>query len=191
MPIWEWILVAAAIMIVVGVVIVAVGFTNGRRRTERLKLHFGPEYDRAVSESDDPRSAEKELSARVREHDKLDIVPLSPSALQEFTARWQAVQMGFVDDPARAVGEADRLVTGVMRERGYPVEDFERRAADISVDHPQVVENYRSAHEVFLAQERGDISTEHLRQAFVHYQALFGRLLETGEDTDTQKEAYA
>jgi hypothetical protein len=108
--------------------------------------------------------------------------------------RWAQVQTQFVDDPARAVGTADLLVTEVMRQRGYPVDDFERRAADISVDHPHIVENYRAAHSVHTAQERGDVNTERQREAFVHYRALFERLLDTtdsGPSNDTSKEARA
>jgi hypothetical protein len=109
---------------------------------------------------------------------------LTPSALSDFSARWQQVQTGFVDDPATAVGVADRLVTEVMRERGYPVDDFERRAADISVDHPDVVDNYRAAHGIHL---RGDVSTEEQREAFVHYRALFEKLLETTTNDDAHR----
>jgi hypothetical protein len=116
---------------------------------------------------------------------------LTPSALSDFTTRWHQVQTGFVDNPATAVGVADRLVTEVMRERGYPVDDFDQRAADISVDHPQVVENYRTAHGIHLAQQRGDVSTEQQREAFVHYRALFEKLLETTTDDNASQEASA
>ena len=107
-----------------------------------------------MSEAGDQQAAEKELTARERKRDKLDIVALSPSASTDFADRWQRVQTAFVDDPASAVGTADRLVTEVMRERGYPVDDFDQRAADISVDHPQIVENYRAAHGIHLAQQK-------------------------------------
>ena len=101
------------------------------------------------------------------------------------------MQTAFVDDPSSAVGDADRLVTEVMRERGYPVDDFDQRAADISVDHPQVVENYRAAHGIHLSQQKGDVGTEEQRQAFVHYRALFEKLLETDNNTDKSQEASA
>ncbi len=186
MPVWELILIVASVVLVIAVVIVAASLANSRKRTERLKQHFGSEYDRAVSEGGDQKAAEKELTARERRRDKLDIVALSPSAAMDFASRWQMVQIAFVDDPAGAVGTADRLVTDVMRERGYPVDDFDQRAADISVDHPQIVENYRAAHGIHLAQERGDVGTEQQREAFVHYRALFEKLLESETRTETE-----
>ncbi len=191
MPIWEWILIAASVAIVVAVVIVAAMFVSSRRRSERLKQHYGREYERLVSEAGDQKAAEKELVARERRHNELDIVPLTPSALSDFTTRWHRVQTGFVDNPGTAVGVADRLVTEVMRERGYPVDDFDQRASEISVDHPQVVENYRAAHDIHLSQQHGDAGTEQQREAFVHYRALFEKLLETTTDNDASKEARA
>ena len=178
MPIWEWILIAVAVAIVVAVVIVAASVISSRRKSVRLKQHYGGEYERLVSETGSEKAAEKQLTTRERERDELDIVPLTPSALSDFTTRWHELQTKFVDSPATAVGVADRLVTEVMRERGYPVDDFERRAADISVDHPQIVEDYRAAHAVQLSQQQGDVSTEEQREAFVHYRALFETLLE-------------
>ena len=190
MPTWQWILIAAAIVIVVAIVIIAARFGGGRKRSDQLKQHFGPEYDRVVSKTGDQKTAEKELATRARKRDKLDIVALTPSARTGYTTRWAQVQTAFVDDPANAVGTADLLVTEVMRERGYPVDDFERRAADISVDHPQIVENYRAAHNIHMAQQRGEVNTEWQREAFVHYRALFERLLDT-TDNDTSKGARA
>ena len=185
MPTWEWILIAAVAVLVVAGVIVAATRASGRKRTERLKQHFGTEYERTVSEAGDQHAAEKELTTRERKRDKLDIVALSPSALSEFADRWRKVQTAFVDDPASAVGTADRLVTEVMHERGYPVDDFDQRAADISVDHPQIVENYRAAHGIHLSQQKGDVGTEQQRKAFVHYRVLFEKLLDTENDLDT------
>ncbi|MBX7452243.1 hypothetical protein GR927_30020 [Mycolicibacterium sp. 3033] len=190
MPTWQWILIAAAIIVVIVLVVLVVRSRGGRPRSEDLKAQFGPEYDRTVQRTGDPKAAEKELATRARKRDKLDIVALSPVARNDFEVRWSQVQTEFVDDPARAVGTADLLVTEVMRQRGYPVDDFERRAADISVDHPHIVENYRAAHSVHTAQERGEIDTERQREAFVHYRALFERLLST-TDNDTSKEARA
>jgi hypothetical protein len=178
MPVWEWILIAVAVGMVVAVVIVAASVISSRRKSGRLKEHYGGEYERLVSETGSQKTAEKQLTTRERERHELDIVPLTPSALSDFTTRWHEVQTKFVDSPATAVGVADRLVTEVMRERGYPVDDFERRAADISVDHPQIVEDYRAAHAVQLSQQQGDVSTEEQREAFVHYRALFETLLE-------------
>jgi hypothetical protein len=189
MLVWEWAVIAAAVVVLA--VIVAAILLRGRRKSARLKQHYGHEYDRLVSQTGDQKAAEKELTARERKRDKLDIVALAPSALSEFTTRWQQVQTGFVDNPATAVGVADRLVTEVMRARGYPVDNFDQRAADISVDHPQIVENYRSAHGIHLAQQSGDVNTEQQREAFVHYRALFEKLLETPTEDNASQEARA
>jgi len=190
MPVWVWIVIAAAVVIA-AVVIVAAAAASSRRKTQRLKERFGPEYDRTVSEAGEQKTAEKELAARERNRNKLDIHLLPPEALVAYARRWQAVQTAFVDDPSTALGDADRLVTEVMRERGYPVDDFDQQAADISVDHPTVVENYRAAHGIHLSQQNGDVGTEAQRQAFVHYRALFEKLLETQKDKDTSQEASA
>src|SRR6201999_2288 len=191
MPVWEWILIAACVAIAVAAVLVAASFVSRRKKTERLKQHYGREYERLVSETGDQKAAEKELTARERKREKLDIVPLTPSALSDFATRWHQVQTGFVDNPATAVGVADRLVTAVMRARGYPVDDFDQRAADISVDHPQIVESYRTAHRIHLLQQDGDVSTEQQREAFVHYRALFDKLLEKTTDDNASQEASA
>jgi hypothetical protein len=193
MPVWGWFFTAAAVLIAVTLVWIVVLSVTGRKRSERLKKHFGPEYERAVSEAGDQRAGEKELVARERKRQKLDIVVLEPESRATYAEHWRTVQTAFVDDPSRAVGDADRLVTQVMRERGYPIDDFDQRAADISVDHPNVVEHYRAAHTLHLAQEQGDIGTEAQREAFVHYRALFEKLLETDRETDkdTPKEARA
>ena len=193
MPAWSWIVIAAAVVIVVAMAVIVARSVNRRNRSERLKNHFGPEYERAVGEAGDQRAGEKELVARERKRQKLDIVALAPEAHAKYAEHWRTVQTAFVDNPSKAVGDADRLVTQVMRERGYPVDDFDQRAADISVDHPNVVEHYRAAHILHLAQEQGDIGTEAQREAFVHYRALFEKLLETDLETDkdTPKEARA
>ncbi|MHA7650027.1 hypothetical protein ACX9NE_09820 [Mycobacterium sp. ML4] len=179
MPTWETILIVVSVVIVIALAIVAASYASSRRKTRRLRQHYGPEYQRLVSEAGGQKAAEKELIAREHKRNKLDVVPLTPAALSDFTTRWNQVQTAFVDNPSTAVGVADRLVTEVMRERGYPVDDFDQRAADISVDHPQVVDNYRAAHAVHLSQQRGEVSTEQQREAFVHYRALFEKLLET------------
>jgi hypothetical protein len=193
MPAWSWIVIAVAVVIVVALAMLVARSVSRRKRTERLRNHFGPEYDRTVGESGDQGTAEKELVARERKRQKLDIVVLTPESRAKYAEHWRAVQTAFVDNPSRAVGDADRLVTQVMRERGYPIDDFDQRAADISVDHPNVVEHYRAAHIIHLAQEKGDIGTEAQREAFVHYRALFEKLLETDLETkkDTPKEARA
>jgi len=172
---------AIILAIVVIVVIVGIAWMMMQRRTEALRQRFGPEYDRAITEHGDARQAESELAARQKRVERLDIHPLDPAQREGFTDAWQAAQSHFVDAPAEAIKDADRLVSEVMRARGYPVGDFEQRAADISVDHPAVVENYRAARAIALANERGNAGTEDLRQAIVHYRALFEELLETRE----------
>jgi hypothetical protein len=193
MPTWSWVVIAVAVVIVVALAVIVVLSVSRRKRTERLRSHFGPEYDRAVGESGEQAAAEKELIARERKRQKLDIVALAPESRAKYAEHWRTVQTAFVDNPSRAVGDADRLVTEVMRERGYPIEDFDQRAADISVDHPNVVEHYRAAHVIHLAQEKADVGTEAQREAFVHYRALFEKLLEGEQKTekDTPKEARA
>jgi hypothetical protein len=138
-----------------------------------------------VTEHGDQRGAQAELEARQKRVEQLDIRSLSPSDRARFADAWRATQAHFVDDPSAAIGEADRLVTDVMKARGYPIGDFEQRAADVSVDHPRVVENYRAARDTALRNERGQASTEDLRQAMVHYRALFEDLLESGTPEQT------
>ena len=187
MPAWSWFVIAAVVVIAVALVAFLAMSTARRKRSERLERHFGPEYERAVGEAGDQRAAEKELAARERRRQKLDIVALAPEARAKYDEHWRAVQTAFVDNPSAAVGEADRLVTSVMRERGYPVDDFDQRIADISVDHPNVVEHYRAAHTLHLAQEQGNIGVEAQREAFVHYRALFEQLLDTNVDSRNEK----
>jgi hypothetical protein len=189
MPIWEWILIAAVAVVVVVAAVVGISMIGFRTKTKRLKEHYGTEYERVVDETGSEKGAVRELTTRERKHDKLDIVPLTPGALSNFSAGWQEVQASFVDNPVSAVGAADRLVTEVMRERGYPVDDFDRRAADISVDHPEIVDNYRAAHGIHVTEQ--DVDTEQQREAFVHYRALFEKLLETPTDHEASQEASA
>ncbi|HJZ50081.1 MAG TPA: hypothetical protein VKE41_23065 [Roseiflexaceae bacterium] len=168
------------VIVLIAVGVVAWVFIQ-RRRTEELRQRFGPEYDHTVSELGDQREAEAELEARKKRVERLDIQPLAAAERDRFVTAWHSTQAQFVDEPAAAIAEADRLVAEVMRARGYPVGDFEQRAADISVDHPNVLANYRAAHTIALANERGEANTEDLRQAMVHYRALFEELLETRE----------
>jgi hypothetical protein len=193
MPVWSWFFIAAGVLIALTVLIAATMAATSRRRTKRLKQQFGPEYEHAVEDAGDRRAAENELVARERKRKSLDIVALTPDAHRRYSEQWIEIQRSFVDDPSRAVGYADRLVTEVMRERGYPIADFDQRASDISVDHPGTVEHYRAAHTLHLAQEKADIGTEAQRQAFVHYRALFDELLNADRATenDTPKEATA
>ena len=166
-----WLLVAVIVVLlcVVGVLLMR------QRRSTQLREGFGPEYDRVVEERG-PRAGEAELRERFDRRSTYDIRPLEPAARERYAERWRATQAQFVDQPASALADADKLVAEVMRERGYPVEDFDQQADDVSVDHPHVVEHYRKAHAI---QSARDGSTEDLRQALVHYRALFDELLET------------
>jgi hypothetical protein len=186
----EWIVIIAIVLLAVVAAVIVGRYMSRRKRTQRLKERFGPEYERAVGEAGEPKAGEHELIARERMREKLDIIPLSVHAAQQYAARWQTVQTAFVDNPSSAVRDADRLVIEVMRERGYPIDDFDQRAADISVDHPQVVENYRAAHHICLTGQEREIGTEEQRQAFVHYRALFEELLETDKDLDMRKGSH-
>ena len=178
MPDWAWIIIVAAAVLIV-LAVAAIYMRD--RRSRSLQERFGSEYERTVEEEGGRRGAERELAERERQRERLDIIALAPEARDRYAESWRTVQTRFVDDPASAVGEADRLLTDVMRERGYPIDDFDKRAADISVDHPDVVENYRAGHALYLKEDRGEADTEDLRQAFVHYRALFSELLDTRE----------
>jgi FtsZ-interacting cell division protein ZipA len=183
MDTWVWIVIA---VVVAAVVLGVVWSATRTRRTRSLKDAFGREYDRTVEHTGDQREAERELRERQKRHDELDIRPLSPEARDGYVRRWQSTQTRFVDDPKGAVAEADVLVQEVMKERGYPTDDFERRAADISVEHPELVEKYRTADGIARASERNEASTEDLRHSVRHYRALFAELLEvrTGDDVE-------
>ena len=185
MPSWVWVLIAVAVVAVLAVV---VWQALARRRTGRLQQQFGSEYDRTISGADSKRDAEAELQAREERRHQLEIRPLSQGARDRYLQSWQTVQAQFVDDPRGAVASADSLIKSVMAERGYPVEDFEQRAADISVDHPQVVENYRQGHRLARASADGHDSTEDLRQAMRHYRALFDDLVEPAADEPTRRD---
>jgi hypothetical protein len=149
-----------------------------KRRSAKLRERFGPEYDRVVQREGDPRKAEGVLEFREKRREKFKVRPLSSADRSSFAVRWNEVQARFVDDPRGAVTVADSLVTDAMQARGYPIGEFEQRAADISVDHPVVVENYRNAHSIATRHSAGQASTEDLRQAMVHYRALFQELLD-------------
>lgn len=173
------IVVLIAVLVIAVVVIAAIAFvTSRRRRSQKLREQFGPEYDRVVRQEGDPRKAEGLLEFRQKRREKFQIHPLSEADRSSYAVRWNEVQSRFVDDPRGAVTVADSLVTDVMQTRGYPVGEFEQRAADISVDYPMIVENYRSAHEIATLHQEGKASTEDLRQAMVHYRLLFQELLE-------------
>lgn len=171
------------VAIVVGVALLAlVGwYLWQRRRSEALAERYGPEYQRAVHETGDRRSAEAELLRRQERVEHLDIRPLSADQQRGYVHEWRTLQARFVDDPKGAVTDADRLVEDVMMARGYPVTDFDQRAADLSVHHPRVVENYRAARDIAQRHRRGEATTEDLRQAMVYYRELFEDLLEDRE----------
>ncbi|HYY03869.1 MAG TPA: hypothetical protein VE736_08295 [Gaiellaceae bacterium] len=179
MPTWAWIVIIVAAVIVLAVIFMAAARS---RRTRELRTGFGPEYDRTVDSTGNRREAERELQERRERREQLEIHDLAPAARERHLESWRVVQARFVDDPESSVGDADRLVQTVMRERGYPIDNFEQRAAAISVDHPHVVENYRAAHSTWAANERGEATTEDLRQSLVHYRALFDELLGRAAD---------
>jgi len=177
------------VWIVLGIILVAallvaaawVSSQKKKKRSERLQQRFGPEYNRTVDKLGGRGKAESELEARETRVDKLTIKTLSPSEAARFSQAWAALQGRFVDDPKGVVTQADQLVRELMLARGYPMGDFERRSADISVDHPAVVEHYRAAQAIAVRDQRGDVNTEELRKAVVHYRALFDELLEIRE----------
>jgi hypothetical protein len=170
-------------IIVIALIVAALVFTR-QRRSQQLQQGFGPEYDRTLEErGGDRRETEAELLERRERREEFEVRELDPAARDRYTERWRAAQRRFVDEPAPAVGEADALVMDVMRDRGYPVADeFDRRAADVSVDHPEVVENYRAAHDISTRATAGEASTEDLRQAMVHFRTLFVELVGTEDE---------
>jgi len=173
MAIWAWILIAIAVVVVVALAALA----ERRRRTAALRERFGPEYDRTVEASDDQRAAEAELRERERQRARLDIKPLPESTRAGFAQEWKDVQERFVDQPADAVVAADGLVYRVMEARGYPMGDFDTQASLVSVDYPEVVDNYRVAHGIHERAQAQQASTEDLREALLRYRSLFDELL--------------
>jgi len=174
------------LVVLVAVIAVAAWFTSQQRRRAHLREQFGPEYDHAVEAYGERGEAEQALTARAERVAALHIRPLSAEQSARYAEAWHAVQTHFVDDPENAIREADRLCGDVMEARGYPVGDFEQRAADVSVDHPRVLENYRAAHAVAATNERGEATTEQLRQAMVHYRTLFEELIDTRQPAHTE-----
>ncbi|MEQ0561205.1 hypothetical protein ABJI51_19130 [Amycolatopsis sp. NEAU-NG30] len=179
MPTWLIVVIVVAAVAVLGAVIWLV--TQEMQR-KRLQQRFGPEYDRTVKESDNPRAAQRELAERERRHKELDIRPLSASARERYAREWAQVQEKFVDQPRDAVAEADRLLVALMAERGYPTEGYEQQVADLSVRHAKTLEHYRAAHTT--QQKRDAASTEDLRDAMVRYRTVFEDLLTDGADDE-------
>lgn len=196
MDAWVWIVIAVVVLAVIA--IVAIVIRQQRRRTE-LRESFGAEYERAVAREGDVRKGESDLMARRDRRAEFDLRPLSPQSRTAYARSWEQTQARFVDNPATALAQADALIIAVMEERGYPMNDFERRAEDISVDHPDIVQHYRAAHDISVRLEddpngstgstTSGPSTEDLRQGLVHYRALFTELLEPDEGQSTQDRA--
>ena len=168
------------VLVVLVVVIVAALLAQRLLRRRALQKTFGPEYDRVVAEQDNRTAAERELRDRERRHAELQLTPLSTQSTAQYSAAWEEVQIRFVDAPDEAVGTADELVTRLIAERGYPTGNYDDQLAHLSVRHAQTLQHYRDAHEISQRSERGEATTEDLRQALVHYRALFADLL--GED---------
>jgi len=164
-------------VILIGVAGIAALIFLRKRKTKRLRAQFGPEYARAVQESGGRRRGEAGLQEREKRVAGFAIRPLAPSDRERYVASWRKIQAQFVDDPKSSVTQADQLLGDVMSTRGYSISDFEQRSADISVNHPLVVENYRAAHEIAARHARGQASTEDLRQAMIHYRTLFDELV--------------
>lgn len=169
------------VVAVLVVIAIAAWLWSRRQQSRRLEERFGPEYNRTVETLGDRGKAEAELRQREKRVEKLEIVPLAPADAARFSQSWKTLQGRFVDNPKGVLMEADQLVRELMVKRGYPMGDFERRAADISVHHPAVVDHYRAAQAITLRDRRGEADTEEMRKAVVHYRALFDELLETGE----------
>ena len=183
----QLVLVAIVFLVIGGLLAMAVMRVQ---RTKRLKERFGPEYDRAINELGDKRKAEDELDARLAHVNTLNIRPLTAQEVNRFSIEWQKTQTEFVDEPLTALQKADRLIREVMKTRGYPVEDFEQRAADISVDYPELVTDYRGLHLIAVKEKEDNVSTEEMRQAMVHGRALFENLItqKREEEAVPQKE---
>jgi sRNA-binding protein len=183
--------VVTAVIVVAIVVIAALLWTSARRRN--LQQRFGPEYERQVARHGDRGAAERELREREQRHAELEIRELSDAERQHYVQQWHHVQAGFVEDPSQAVNAADGLLTSIMSDLGYPTGDFEEQARTLSVEHSRTLGRYRLAHEISLANERHEASTEQLRQALVHYRSLAEELLgvapaDANVDTDQPSE---
>jgi len=184
-------LIWTLIVILALIVAAAAWFVIERRRRQRLQQRFGPEYQRTVRETGSVRRADAALEARSKRVERLQIRPLNAADSARFVQAWRQLQNRFVDTPEAAVDEADRLVGEVMHARGYPLGDFDQRAADVSVDHPRVVANYRAARDIARRHARGEATTEDLRQALVHDRALFEDLLDVKERRKSSQATHA
>src|SRR5215510_10079601 len=169
------IVIAVVVAFIIGALLGAV--FNRQRRTKRLQEKFGPEYERTINEIVNKRQAEHELETRLDHVKTLDIRPLSAEEIDRYTNEWRGTQAEFVDEPLTALQKADRIIREVMKTRGYPVEDFEQRVADISVDYPELVADYRGLHLITVKEDDDEVSTEEMRKAMVHGRALFENLV--------------
>ena len=178
------------VVVLAAIILMMVVYLRSRRAARaRIRQQFGPEYERAVRENGSERRAEAQLVNRARRIEKLNIRDLAPVERERFANQWNALQLRFVDSPKGAVAEADDLVVLLMQARGYPMSDFDQRAADISVDHPIVVENYRTAHGIVARLRTGDATTEDLRNAMIHYRALFEEMVAAAATPGTRRDA--
>jgi hypothetical protein len=180
MATWAWIVILVAILVIVAV---AAAVTTHQRRTAGLRDRFGPEYERTLATAEDRRAAEAELRNREKQRASLDIRPLAEASRARYAAQWRVIQERFVDEPADAASSADALVHRVMAERGYPTGDFSAQSDLVSVDYPEVAENYRVAHAICERASSGQASTEDLREVLLRYRSLFSELL--GDEADT------
>ncbi|MEV1073298.1 hypothetical protein [Micromonospora parva] len=181
------VVIVLVVLVIVAVLAVAARSLSNRRA---LRNRFGPEYDRVVAEQDSRSAAERELRDRERRHAELTLTPLTPESRARYAAAWEELQVRFIDSPGETVGDADELVTRLIEEQGYPTGDFSDQIAHLSVEHARTLTNYRDAHEIHLRNSRGEANTEELRQAVVHYRALFADLLgeePVGQQTPEQR----
>ncbi len=183
---WAWVIVAVAAAVIIAGIVSMLAF---RRRSRVLQGSFGPEYDRTLARTGGRREAESELRRRQEERAGFEVRPIPVAALMRFAEEWEGIQARFIDEPLTAVASADHLVQTVMEARGYPVDDFERNAALISVDHPALVEQYRSAHDVYERSRMNQSTTEELRDSLLRYRSLFDELLRADGDGLSLEEA--
>ncbi|MEU4802423.1 hypothetical protein [Actinosynnema sp. NPDC023587] len=175
------------VIVVVLVIVAAAVLLRFLLQRKRLRSKFGPEYERTLAQSDNRMAAERELVEREREHSRLELRPLAPGTRDTYARNWTRIQEQFVDAPEGAVAQADRLVTDLMAERGYPTEGYERQASLLSVEHARTLDHYREAHAISERHDRGEASTEDLRTAMVHYRTLFEDLLTNGAERDGER----
>lgn len=183
---------AVVVLVIVVLLALAAGawFVAQQSRRRRLQERFGPEYDRRVAETDDRRVAERELAEREKRHKTYDLRPLSEADRARYTEQWSLIQEQFVDRPGEAVASAEQLVVSVMRDRGYPTDNFEQSTADLSVEHAHLVDRFRGGHDIRTRHTQGTASTEELRQAMTHFRDMFEALLDHGREEHDDGHAH-